>query len=280
MMTMRWGWLMIAALLAACGDAGSDPTGPLPEHPARLRFEQVSADQIAHGQRLSAVLGCTGCHDDNLTGRDWSEPDYGTMWTANLTRSAQRWSDAELAQMIIAGNRPDRAMMEMPSSLFARLNPDDLAALVAYLKSLEPVGPVHPEPTIGPLLAKEIAAGTYRNSVQQVADHAGQVPPDLGPEHEFGRQIINATCAECHGTDLRGKPAPTPDATPRPDLRMVAAYSREDFAALMKTGKAVGNRELDLMSTVARRRYARFTTAEQQAVYSYLVELADRDPVG
>jgi len=227
---------------------------------------------------IAKVLGCTGCHGDDLAGKDWSEPGYGTLWTANLTRSGERWSDADLSQMMAAGKRPDRALMEMPSALFAQAHPNDVAALVAYLKSLDPVGPVHPEPVIGPLLAKEIAAGTYRDSAQDVADHVGKAPPDLGPGHALGRQIVGVTCAECHGTDLRGKAASGPCATARPDLRMVAAYSPEDFARLMTMGKAAGNREVGLMSGAARRRYAGFTPGDRGAVYGYLAELARRDP--
>lgn len=274
---MRQAWLMMMVALAACGDAATDPPAPAAQT-LPPRFNLVSEDPALHGERLSRVLGCTGCHNDKLTGNDWSEPQYGTLWSSNLTRSAAQWSDAELTQMIIAGKRPDRALMEMPSELFAGLHPDDVAALVAYLKSLDPVGPIHPDATIGPLLAKEIAAGEYRNSAQQVADHAGKRPPDLGPDHALGRLIVGATCAECHGTDLRGKPAPGPDAKARPDLRMVAAYSATDFAALMRTGKAAGNREVGLMSTVARRRYSSFTDAEVAAVQAYLSELAALDP--
>ena len=275
---MKRSVLAIAVLLAACGDASSAPDDGSASQQSRLRLEQVSADPVAQGERLSKVLGCSGCHDDTLVGRDWSEPGYGTLWTSNLTRSGQRWSEAELTQMIVAGQRPDRPLMEMPSALFARLHPDDVAALVAYLKSLEPVGPVHPEASVGPLLQQEIDSGAYRNSAQQVFDDAGEMPPDLGPDQAFGRQIVSVTCAECHGTDLRGKPASTPDAAARPDLRMVAAYAPADFDALLRKGKAAGNREVGLMSTVARRRYANLTDAEVGAVRGYLVELAKRDP--
>lgn len=271
---MRAIALLLVMALSACSNAADAP----PSAPEPPRFALVSSDPVAHGERLSKVLGCSGCHDDTLTGRDWSDPDYGSLWAANLTRSAARWSDAELTQMIVAGQRPDRALMEMPSHLFTGLHPDDLAALVAYLKSLEPAGPTYPEPTIGPMLAKEIAAGTYRNSAQQVADYAGKGPPDLGPQHALGRQILSATCAECHGGDLRGKPAPAPDAVARPDLRIVASYSPEDFTTLLRTGKAAGNREVGLMSTVARRRYANLTDDEVAAIRAYLTELAARDP--
>ncbi|MBA4045396.1 MAG: hypothetical protein C0471_13385, partial [Erythrobacter sp.] len=158
---MRQAWLMMMVALAACGDAATDPPAPAAQT-LPPRFNLVSENPALHGERLSRVLGCTGCHNDKLTGNDWSEPQYGTLWSSNLTRSAAQWSDAELTQMIIAGKRPDRALMEMPSELFAGLHPDDVAALVAYLKSLDPVGPIHPDATIGPLLAKEIAAGEYR----------------------------------------------------------------------------------------------------------------------
>lgn len=277
-MGLRGGLPALIALLAACGDAPAVPDDPPPGQAAPMRFEQVSTDPVKHGERLSKVLGCTGCHNDALTGNDWSEPGYGTLWSANLTRSGRQWSADELARMIVAGRRPDRALMEMPSHLFARLHPDDVAALVAYLKSLEPAGPIHPDASIGPLLQEEIDAGTYRDSAQQVADRSGEALPDLGPDHAAGRQIASVTCAECHGDDLRGKPALDPEGMPRPDLRMVAAYSPEDFARLMRTGKAAGGREVGLMSSAARRRYASLTDAEVGSLRAYLTELASRDP--
>lgn len=271
---MRAMALLLLMALSGCSNLAEAPPS-VPEPP---RFALVSSDPVAHGERLSKVLGCSGCHDDPLTGRDWSDPDYGSLWAANLTRSAARWSEGELTQMIVAGRRPDRALMEMPSHLFMGLHPADVSSLVAYLKSLKAVGPIYPEPNIGPMLAEEIAAGAYRNSAQQVADYAGKGPPDLGPEHALGRQILSATCAECHGGDLRGKPAPASDAAARPDLRIVASYLPEDFATLLRTGKAAGNREVGLMSTVARRRYANLTDAEVAAIRTYLTELAARDP--
>lgn len=263
-----------ALMLASCGEAAPEVPQQLPT----LRFEQISSDPVAHGERLVRVLGCVGCHDDSLLGRDWSDPDYGTLWTANLTRSAKTYSHDELAAMITEGKRPDRALWEMPSFLFSDLHPDDVSAVVAYLATLEPEGEVHPDPTIGPKLQQEIDSGEFVDSVGDVAAMRDRGPPDLGPTFAFGRHILRATCAECHGMDLRGKPAPDPDASARPDLRMVASYSREDFAILMQTGKAAGGRELELMSGVARRRYAHFTEAEEDAVYAYLGELARRDP--
>lgn len=268
--------------LAACGErASQSQVEPVVDsRPATppYRFEVASLDPVEHGERLSAVLGCVGCHTAELTGEDWSEPDLGVLWTANLTRSAAAYSERELTLMIAEGNRPDRALLDMPSYLFSELHPDDIASLVGYLKTLPAKGAQHPDPTIGPRLAEDIASGKFKDSAQRVQDMKGNAPPDLGPDHAFARFILRATCAECHGMDLEGDTEQLTDAPPRPSLRIVAAYSAEDFTTLMRTGKPIGDRELTLMGSVSRWRYSRFTDGEIKAVYAYLSKLAQHSP--
>jgi cytochrome c553 len=159
------------------------------------------------------------------------------------------------------------------------LAPADVDALVAYMKTLKPQGAVHPEPVLGPQLLALQAKGEWMDSPARVAKMKDKGPPALGEAHAYGRFIIRATCVECHGMDLAGGKEPMEgDGNPPPNLRIVGSYSAEDFAALMRTGKAAGNREVGLMSKVARRRYANFTAGEVEAVRGYLVELAKRDP--
>ena len=50
----------------------------------------------------------------------------------------------------------------------------------------------------------------------------------------------------------------------------MASYDRGDFLKFMHTGKAAGNRELHMMSTVARVRMSKLTDAELNALYDYL----------
>ena len=268
--------------LAACDDGSSNfQAEPVIERSATItpyRFEVASSDPVEHGERLSAVLGCIGCHTPDLTGEDWSDPDLGVLWTANLTHSAADYSEEDLTVMITLGRRSDRPLMDMPSYLFSVIHPDDLAALVGYLKTLQPKGAKRPEPTIGPGLARDIASGDFMDSAQWVVKMEGQAPPDLGPEHAFARFILRATCAECHGMDLEGGTEKLMDAPPRPSLRIVGAYSAEDFSILMKTGRGLGDRELKLMGGVARWRYSRFTDSEIKALYDYLSEFAQRNP--
>jgi hypothetical protein len=51
------------------------------------------------------------------------------------------WTDSDIKQAIVAGIRPDgtRLTRTMPFDWYAKLAPDDLDALVAYLRSLKSV---------------------------------------------------------------------------------------------------------------------------------------------
>ena len=265
----------LATLGAACADRAAEPEETSPF----LRFEQVSSDPIEHGERLAYTLGCTGCHGEDLTGRDWSEPDYGVLWTSNLTQSTAAYDDAELIAMIVEGRRPDRPLHEMPSFLFTQVHPDDLAAIIAYLRTKESSGDVRPQPTYGPALLAEIESGEYRNSRERVVADGDVRLPDMGESVAMGAHILRATCTECHGMDLRGGEEPMSlNGPPPPDLRVLASYDPDDFVSFMRTGKAIGGRELEVMSDLARNRYSRFTDAELEAMQAYLVKLAKREP--
>lgn len=273
--------LPLLLAVASCDQGAISPpqVEPVIEQPvaeSAQRFEMVSSNAVEHGERLSAVLGCVGCHLPDLSGEDWSDPELGVLWTANLTQSAAAFSEHELAVMITEGKRPDRPLIDMPSYLFSQMHPQDVADLVGYLKTLPAIGAKHPDPTIGPKLAEDIASGAFKDSAQQVAEMKDRAPPDLGPDHAFARYILRATCAECHGMNLQGSVEQLADAPPRPSLLIVAAYSAEDFATLMKTGKPLGGRELKLMGGVSRWRYSRFTDNEIKAIYDYLSAMARR----
>jgi mono/diheme cytochrome c family protein len=253
------------------------PFACAPADEPKPRFEQVSKDKVAHGARLAKVLGCNGCHGADLTGKDWSD-SLGVLWTANLTQSAARFSDAELTRIIMTGRRPDRDLIAMPSHLFTQLDAGDLAAVLAYVRSLPTKGPAHPSPSFTAEYDRLRARGKLPTSTEDVVKHGAEMPPDVGLDHRLGRYIVRATCAECHGMQLRGGAPDLPGDRPRPDLRIVAAYDAGDFVTLMRTGKAAGGREVGLMSEVSRNRFANFTMAERKAVHAYLVELAKQDP--
>jgi cytochrome c553 len=81
-------------------------------------------------------------------------------------------------------------------------------------------------------------------------------------------------CAECHGKDLQGNAQ-----FPSPALGIVRGYSREAFETLLRTGMAIGDREVGLMSDISRTRFARLTEQESTALYEYLSETGGLDLV-
>lgn len=268
-MKLRVLWASALLCLAGCGQ-------PAPS-PAAIGFQTTSTNQVEQGRRLSSVLGCSGCHGADLAGEDWSDPGYGRLWTANLTRTAADNTDAQLDSLIRTGRRSDRDLWGMPSHLFTHVSDADMAAVIAFIRSKPVTGVRHPDPTFGEVARREIAEGLWMSSPAQVAKEGDTWPPDAGEAHFLGRYIVRATCAECHGLDLRGGTAP-PDKTPPPDLIVVGAYEPGSFRRLMRTGAPPGDRDLGLMGEVARGRYSQFTDTELDAVYAYLKQVAETRP--
>ena len=266
---MRLALICAATLvLASC----SNPPVP-PVQTTTVQFDRASADLVEHGRRISAVLGCSGCHGAGLQGEDWGDPEFGVLWTSNLTRAVPDYTDAELVAAIRGGRRPDGSeLWGMPSHIFTQLSDDDMAGIVAFLRATPPAGPVHPRPSFRAAAMAEIEAGLFKSAPTEVAEASAAQPPELGDDLALGRYLSRATCAECHGLDLRGGPA-HPGMTARPDLRMVTAYDAAQFDRLMRQGVAIGDREVGLMSEVARVRFTHFTEREQQAVHQYLQRL-------
>ncbi|MDM4766597.1 c-type cytochrome [Pelomonas sp. SE-A7] len=79
------------------------------------------------------------------------------------------------------------------------------------------------------------------------------------------------TCIECHGFSLHADEPWASGGPPfAPDLRLIAAYGPAEFRTLMKTGRALGDRELKMMSGVARGRFSHFSEQELADLYRFL----------
>jgi len=219
---------------------------------------------IALGQHLVRPYGCSDCHRPNLQGTYIA--DFG-MSSRNLTRLATTFSDADFDRAIRRGLRPDgtSAAETMPSDAFQYMPDSDATAIVSYIRSLKPAGVDIPEPSY----SLKDRWGFLRGMKKTTQGWFPLQKPalDLGPRYARARVMAMTACGECHGTSLEGQGgAPH---TP-PNLTIVASYDRSDFRKFMRTGKAAGNRELPMMSAVARVRISRLTDAELNALYDYL----------
>jgi cytochrome c553 len=263
--------VFLCVALAACN------RGPAPVAFDGALTSDKSA-QIAHGERLVHALGCTGCHGVHLEGTFLTkdEPQYGPLYASNLSVELPHYSDAQIEGMIRRGIHPQRrTLWAMPSEIFQHLSDPDFADLLAYLRTLKPIGHALPRPQFSVQDRKDIKAGNYKPAAQMVRERSAQLPLDLGPRYSLGRYITEVTCAECHGPKLDGDPnAPMGKI---PNLVVAGAYSRPEFERLMTQGIAAGGRKINpVMSGVARTRFSHFTVHERDALYEYLKARAEK----
>jgi cytochrome c553 len=230
------------------------------------------SQSVLEGHRLAQVRGCSGgCHGANTEGGVFIDNLLLAHLVApNLTIAVRRYSNADLERIIRRGVRPDGlSVIGMPSEMFSGLTDEDLGKILAYLRSV----PVLPGPAaerrLGPLARVGFVMGKLAPAAELVRRASlltGIWPPD-GDSTASGGYLARTSCTECHGLDLRG-------SDPAPDLRIAAGYSLEAFRDLMRTGKALGDRELPLMSPVARQRFRHFTDEELRDLYAFLVARA------
>ncbi len=104
------------------------------------------AASIARGRHLATSIGqCVDCHGDNLAGREFlNAPGVVRASSVNLTSGAggigRMFSDIDWVRALRHGVAPDgKPLLIMPAQGFNALSPDDLGALIAYVKSVPAV---------------------------------------------------------------------------------------------------------------------------------------------
>lgn len=228
---------------------------------------------IATGARLARIRGCTTCHGPTGGGDIFVDHWLmGHVVAPNLTKAVRQYSNGELEGIIRHGVRPNgKSVIGMPSGMFVALTDQDLSAIIAYLRSL-PVQEGHTRDVrLGPLARFAIASGRFLPAADEAAraEQLTKSYPAPNDSNWAGAYLARTVCAECHGLDLRGEPSGG-----RPDLKIASSYSLDAFMHLMRTGKATGEREIGLMSRVARGRFSHFTDAEIASLHRYLVARA------
>lgn len=230
----------------------------------------ADAESIAEGRRLALIRGCfDGCHGRAVSGAEfWIEPWTARLVAPDLTRAVAGMSDSELERVIRRGVRRDgTSTWGMPSSMFYHLTDADLGRILAFLRTLPAGAGPETEIGIGLLWRLQLLQDRLLPYAEEIARHAPWLTEaDRAGEHGHGRYLALTVCSECHGMDLRG----AQDGS-APDLVVVAAYTQEQFARLMKSGEPVGERQLGLMALVARGRFSHFTDDEVQDLYGYLI---------
>ena len=227
---------------------------------------------VSEGKRLATVRGCyNGCHGAGLDGGvAFDQPLLARIVAPNLTQVVAHYTDPELERVIRHGVRRDgRSTLGMPSSMFYYLSDQDLGAIIAFLRSAPVTEGPATEISLGPLARLGLAMGKYNPQAELIDHNAPRLTVRDTSDHiAFGKYLALTSCTECHGLDLRGNADRS-----CPNLVIAATYSEENFARLMRTGRGRGDRELRVMSDVARRRFSHLTAGEIKALHTYLSTL-------
>jgi mono/diheme cytochrome c family protein len=274
---MRYLLLFLgAAAIVSCDRPESgESTSQAPVVPAVITYDGSNSarqpDRVQHGKRLSYVLGCTGCHGDKLQGQNVTEkaPNMGDWWAPNVTLHMAKYSDAQLERLIRHGEPKDgRTFYFMPAESLQYTSDADLAALVTYLRTLEPAGDQTPSVRKGPLFVELEKKGEFAPAPQMIRRFQAEQPADLGERHRQGRYIAMTVCTECHNSKLQGFEGFSPD------LDIAGAYEADELARLLTTGEGKVDKDLGLMSATARHRFSKFTQRERSAIVGYLIARA------
>jgi len=199
----------LAYLFLALPDAGEVPKLAVeggPEEVERGRY-------LAHG-----VAGCMACHSERdwtiftaplvpgtegAGGEEWREEGLGFLVGSNITPAGiGDWSDGELYRAIAGGVTPDGEALFplMPYPEYGRMDVQDITAIMAYLRTLEPIENELPERELGgplPLIVRMMP------SPPEPQDR-----PEPGTP-EYGEYLVSfAACTHCHTLSEMGKPVP------------------------------------------------------------------------
>jgi len=248
----------------------------------------VVADEaaLARGKYLFASRGCGDCHGANGAGHVFIDDPAGGLRvrSPNITPGgvAGGYSEADWVRVIRHGVRKDgHAVLIMPSEDYNRLTDADVAALIAYLRSLPSMPGGAAEFNVPLPLKALYGFGVIKDAAEKI-DHglppAQAVAEAVSPEH--GKYVANM-CLGCHGEHLSGGKIaggppdwpPAANLTPGEGSIMPVYDTPEKFKAMFRSGKRPNGTSVAVMPFGSLRA---LNDTDVEALYLYLKTLPPR----
>jgi mono/diheme cytochrome c family protein len=270
------------------------------------RFEPSPA-RLERGEYLvKAVAGCLVCHSEldagtrglpvkpgtMAAGRSWASEGIPWLTVSNITpdndTGAGRWSDDALARGIREGIAHDgRALFPiMPYGNYRKMSDEDLASVITYLRSLQPVRHALPRTEV------PFPVSRFINAVPQPID--GSIPaPDLSTPEKRGEYLTTlASCGDCHtpmdanGQFIKGMEFAGGNpfiqegreqraaANITPGVNGIPYYSEDLFVEVIRTGRV---REREISDMMPWAHYRGMTDEDLKSMFAYLKTLKPVD---
>jgi mono/diheme cytochrome c family protein len=262
----------------------------------RVRFERTQA-RLERGRYIvEGPAHCFECHSEV----DWEKPGgqpkpgkkgagvefarYGMTWLVapNITpdpeTGAGNWSDEQLARAIREGIGHDgrRLFPIMPYEHFREMSDEDLASVIVYLRSIEPV--FNSLPTT--IVPEEMKGGLPAH--QPITKPVLQ--PDMSNPIARGKYLVRvASCGSCHTPVKQGRPMDelkfagggtfkgpwgnVSSANLTPDASGISYYDEALFIKTLRTGE-VGARQL--ASIMPWGYFRNMSDDDLKAIFAYL----------
>ena len=273
--------------------------GPRTRATTDRRFEPTPERRERGRYLAEGVVSCIGCHsnyDESTTdelppligkigaGRIFTDEGGFRLTAPNITPDKETgigaWSDDEVARAIREGvNREGRALFPvMPYMSFKQMSDEDLASIIVYIRTLEPVRNGLPQTQLPFPLSRII------NNLPEPIN--GTVPPpDLSTPVKRGEHLILlADCAGCHTPrDSRGQVFPGYElsggnifgnegrtiaaANITPDPSGISYYDEALFLEAMRTGHVKARKLRNFMPWWV---YRNMTDDDLKAMFAYL----------
>jgi mono/diheme cytochrome c family protein len=279
------GWALLALVLLGLIAAGAAQllaqrklNRTIEVNVAPVAFVSDDAS-LARGKYLFESRGCSECHGADGAGRLFiDEPNGLRVASPNISPGpgsvVTKYTETDWVRTIRHGVKPNKhPVFIMPSEDYNRLTDADLAAIVAYVRSLPPAKGEAARIEL-PLLVKALYALNVIPDAAQKIDHtlppAKAVAEGVTPEH--GAYVANM-CKGCHGETLHGGriPGSPPDWPPAADLTSPATYATYDsvdrFKAMLKSGKRPSGESIKVMPFPS---LAALNDTDVEALYAYL----------
>ncbi len=235
-----------------------------------------SSGNAERGAKLAQL--CTGCHSstgslplDGSHDNFLADSPFGTLYAPNLTPGGplKDWTDPEIARAIREGvDKNGRPLMIMPSKALRNLSDEDVASIIAYLRTQPAVPTERPARNLSVVAAALVGAGIFPTSAQPPLTAPVDTPRAGTPD--YGGYLVHALgCIDCHGDKLNGVP-PGGFGPSGPNLTaLVPGWQEQDLVALFRSGKDPSGRQVS--DDMPWKEYTHvFSDADLHDIYTYL----------
>lgn len=278
--SLRVVMTLVALLLTTAAGVYAVSTHDLGEHytvPTHALDVVATPETIERGRHLTTIKGCVDCHAENMGGQVMvDDPAFGRLAAPNVTMGGRgkELTDQDWERAVRHGVRRDGTpLFVMPADEFTTMSDEDLAAIVAYVRSLPAIGVVQPGSKAGPLLR---ALQTFKQmdvrpaaKIDHAVTHLAHI--DVEPTAVYGKYLA-AGCTGCHGTGFGGGkiPGAPPEFKPAANITPtgIGHYTEADFTRLLRTGMRPSGVPVD--SAMPYKLYKQMTDTEITAVYRFL----------